>query len=94
MEANLNGSEDIRINIGEFDLNVDYRQKLREKYKIERQNYEAKILGDISKFKIETENILKEHWDYFFIKPKTIYVRIVIVENKTETSYIILLQHI
>lgn len=72
---NVNGPEDTRINIEEFDLNVDYRQEYREKCKIERQNYEVIILNDISKFKTETEDIIKKHWEHLFVKPKALYVR-------------------
>lgn len=65
---------------------MDYRQELKEKYKIERQNYEMNIHGDTSKYKIEIEDIIKEHWDFLFVKPKAIYVRIVKSENKTENK--------
>ncbi|VVC42480.1 WD40/YVTN repeat-like-containing domain,WD40-repeat-containing domain [Cinara cedri] len=73
LNTNVNGSEDTRINIEEFDLNVDYRQEFREKSKIKRQIYEEKILDDINKFKIETENIIKEHWEYLSVKPMAVY---------------------
>ncbi|XP_026806697.1 cilia- and flagella-associated protein 43-like [Rhopalosiphum maidis] len=73
LETNVNGPEDIKINIEEFDLNVDYRLNFREKCKLERKEYEVKILSDINKFKMETENIIKEKWETLFIKPKSIY---------------------
>lgn len=76
-EKNVNGPEDIKIDIDEFDLNVDYKLKFREKCKIERHEYKSKILGDINKFKMETEDILKEHWESLFVKPKSIYVCII-----------------
>lgn len=66
----------MKIDIEEFDLNVDYRLNFREKCKLERKKYEEKILNDINKFKKETENIIKEKWETLFIKPKSIYVRI------------------
>lgn len=55
---------------------MDYRQEFREKCKIERKNYESKILGDISKFKIETEDIIKKYWGNLIVKPNAIHVRI------------------
>lgn len=64
----------MKINIKEFDLNVDYRQKFKEKCKIDRDAYERKIIDDINLFKMETKTILKEHWDSLFVKPKSIYV--------------------
>jgi len=64
----------MKIDIEEFDLNVDYRLRFREKCKLERKEYEEKILSDINKFKLETENIIKEKWETLFIKPKSIYV--------------------
>ncbi|XP_060835447.1 cilia- and flagella-associated protein 43 isoform X1 [Rhopalosiphum padi] len=73
LETNVNGPEDIKIDIEEFDLNVDYRLNFREKCKLERKEYEVKILSDINKFKMETENIIKEKWETLFIKPKSIY---------------------
>ncbi|VVC45646.1 Hypothetical protein CINCED_3A007876 [Cinara cedri] len=73
LDTNVNASEDTKINIVEFDLNVDYRQEFREKSEIERQIYKAKILGDISKFKIETKNILKEYWECLSVKPKAVH---------------------
>lgn len=74
LEININGPDDTKINIEEFDLNIDYRLEFREKCKIERYEYELKILDDINKLKIETENIIKEYWESLFIKPKSIYV--------------------
>jgi len=65
----------MKIDIEEFDLNVDYRLSFREKCKLERKEYEEKILSDINKFKMEAENIIKEKWETLFIKPKSIYVR-------------------
>jgi len=64
----------MKIDIEEFDLNVDYRLSFREKCKLERKEYEEKILSDINKFKLETESIIKEKWETLFIKPKSIYV--------------------
>lgn len=80
MEANINGPEDAKIDIEEFDLNVDYRLMFREKCRTERHEYETKILGDINAFKTETANILKEHWESLFIKPKSIHVRVYNIE--------------
>lgn len=71
---NVNGPEDARISIEEFDLNVDYRLMFKEKSRVQRLEYEKKIRGDINAFKIETENILKEHWESLFTKPKSLYV--------------------
>ncbi|XP_060871614.1 cilia- and flagella-associated protein 43 isoform X4 [Metopolophium dirhodum] len=73
LETNVNGPDDMKIDIEEFDLNVDYRLSFREKCKLERKEYEEKILSDINKFKLETENIIKEKWETLFIKPKSIY---------------------
>jgi hypothetical protein len=74
LERNTNGPEDTKINIEEFDLNVDYRLWFREKCKVERDRYEEKILSDINNMKMETENILKEHWESLYVKPKSIHV--------------------
>lgn len=74
LERNINGPEDTKLNIEEFDLNVDYRLWFREKCKIERHRYEEKVLGDINTFKTETENILKEHWESLFVRPRSIHV--------------------
>lgn len=71
----------MKINIEEFDLNVDYRQTFREKCKIERHEYENKINNSINMFKMETEAILKEHWESIFVKPKSIYVYICTTMN-------------
>ncbi|XP_025190964.1 cilia- and flagella-associated protein 43-like [Melanaphis sacchari] len=72
-ETNINKPNCMQINIEEFDLNVDYTLSFKKKCKIERKKYEEKNLGDISNFKIETENIIKEKWETLFIKPKSIY---------------------
>lgn len=74
LERNTNGPEDTKINIEEFDLNVDYRLWFREKCQVERDRYEEKVLSDINNMKMETENILKEHWESLFVKPKSIHV--------------------
>lgn len=75
LEINENGPEDFKINLDEFDLNIENSLQLRENRKIERQVQHAKILSDINKFKIKTKDIVKEHWESLFIKPKSIYVR-------------------
>jgi len=74
----------MKINIEEFDLNVDYRLSFREKCKLERKEYEEKVHSDINKFKMETENIIKEKWDTLFIKPKSIYVRMIYLNHKKQ----------
>lgn len=75
LETNVNGPEDTRIAVEEFDLNMDRRFWFEENCKNERREYEVKIRGDVDKFKTETENILKEHWESMYVKPKSIYVR-------------------
>lgn len=75
LEKNINGPDDAKIDIEEFDLNVDYRLTFKEKCRTQRNEYETKILEDINAFKTETANILKEHWESLFIKPKSIHVR-------------------
>lgn len=72
---NVNGPENMKIDIEEFDLNVDYRVWFREKCALERRKYEEKIISDINHFKTETEDILKTHWESLFVKPKSIHVR-------------------
>ena len=86
---NINGPDDSKINIQEFDLNIEYRLMFREKCKTERQEYESKMLDDIKKFKIETQNTLKEHWDSLFVKPKSIYVWCIIVRDNVSTRYVL-----
>lgn len=46
----------------------------REQCRIQRHEYEAKILWEINEFKLKTENILKEHWECLLTKPKSIHV--------------------
>lgn len=79
LEINENGSEEFRINTEEFDLNIDHLIQFRENRRIERQVYEAKILSDINTFKIKTKNIIKEHWESLFIKPRSIFVRVITI---------------
>lgn len=72
---NVNGPENTKIDIEEFDLNVDYRLWFKGNCALERRKYEEKIISDINSFKIETEDILKKHWESLFVKPKSIHVR-------------------
>lgn len=46
----------------------------REQCRIQRLEYEAKIHWEINEFKLETENILKEHWECLLTKSKSIHV--------------------
>lgn len=74
LEYNINGPENTKVNIEEFNLNMDYRLEFKEKCKIERHEYESKIIIDINKLKMDTNNIIKEHWESLFVKPRSIYV--------------------
>lgn len=82
----MNGPDDTKINVEEFDLNVDYRLWFREKCALERRDYEEKIISDMNNFKIETEDILKKHWTSLFVKPKSLHVRILRPRNETILS--------
>lgn len=74
LEINENQPEGQKIDIEEFDLNTDYRQKFKKNSEIKRQQYEANILRDINMFEMETKDILKKNWTTLLIKPKSIYV--------------------
>lgn len=74
IEININGPKETKINIEEFDLNMEYRIQFREKCKTERREFEDQIFGDIKKFELETKDILKEHWESLFVVPKSIHV--------------------
>lgn len=74
LETNASGPDDVKIDIEEFDLNAESRAKFKETRKIERDEYEAKVVDDINRFRTETENIINEYWEPLFVKPKSIYV--------------------
>lgn len=74
LEINENGPEDFKINLNEFDLNIENSLQLRQNRKIERQAYEANVLSDINMFEMKTKDIIKKYWESLFIKPKSIYV--------------------
>lgn len=74
LEINENQLDGKKIDIGEFDLNMDYRLKFKENFKIKRQEYEASILRDLNIFEIETKDIIKKNWISLLVKPKSIYV--------------------
>lgn len=83
----MNGPEDQRLSIEEFDLNVEHRMLFRKKSKNERLGYEAKIVNDIKKMNMETNAIIEEHWESSFVKPKSIHVCVdKIIMNKTQIS--------
>lgn len=77
MEMNINGPEDTKINIEEFDLNDNYRTMFREKCQTNLREYELKIHDDIDTFERETKDIVREKWEKLSVKPKSIYVRTV-----------------
>lgn len=79
LDANVNGPEDQKINIEEFELNTDYRENFRKKCEIERQQYRAKIQNDMTEFMAQNKLILNEHWESMFVKPKSIYVRTIVL---------------
>lgn len=74
LEKNINGPDDNKIKIEDFNLNDDYTLQLKKKSEIERRQYEMKILNDINRNELETKNILDKHWESLHIKPKSIYV--------------------
>lgn len=74
LEINENQLDGKKIDIGEFDLNMDYRLKFKENFKIKRQEYKASILRDLNIFEIETKDIIKKNWISLLVKPKSIYV--------------------
>lgn len=78
---NVNCPEETKINIEEFDLNIEYRIQFREKCKTERREFENHIFGEIEKFELETRDILKDHWESLFVKPKSIHVCMVKLKN-------------
>lgn len=83
MEMNINGPEDTKINIEEFDLNEDYRTKFKEKCQTNLHEYELKMFDDINRFERETRYIVRGNWETLSVKPKSIYVSIVELPNIT-----------
>ncbi|XP_050433883.1 cilia- and flagella-associated protein 43 [Adelges cooleyi] len=72
LENNINGPEDEKLTIEEFDLNEEYRKMFLEQSVIEREKYQINVLDDIVQFKTERDAILEQFWDSFVVKPRSI----------------------